>query len=27
VGASVVFYGVWPAVVAGLAVFVFRRHV
>ena len=27
VGASVVFYGVWPVVVAGLAVFVFRRHV
>jgi hypothetical protein len=27
VGAAVVFYGVWPAVVAGLGMFVFRRHV
>jgi hypothetical protein len=26
-GASVVFYGVWPALVAGLALVVFRRHV
>ena len=26
-GASVVFYGIWPALVAGLAIFMFRRHV